>query len=194
MQREVMMTGIGGQGVQLTAKNLATASVEEGRHVMLLGHYAGAMRGGQTDASVVIGDEPLRTLPIVQEAWAGIVMHDAYWSSTNERIRPGGVIVVNSSLVHDIDRPDCTVVPVAASKIADELGSPMGAGYVLVSAFASVTGLVGVESMLEAMRQLVPPYRTQHIESNERSIRAGFEVDHEPALSAWDAAAVGPTS
>ena len=95
------------------------------------------MRGGQTDASVVLGDEPLRTLPIVQEAWAGIVMHDAYWQSTKERIRPGGVVVVNSSLVGDVDRPDCTIVEVPANEIATEIGADMSAGYVLVSAFAS---------------------------------------------------------
>lgn len=180
-----MLTGIGGQGIQLTAKTLATAAVAEDRHVMLLGHYAGAMRGGQTDASIVIGDEPLRTLPIVQEAWAGVVMHDAYWQSTKERIRPGGVVVVNSSLVDDIDRPDCTIVEVPANEIATEIGADMSAGYVLVSAFAAVTSLVSVDAMVAAMRELVPPYRTQHLESNEQAIRAGFDRAPIAELSAW---------
>lgn len=180
-----MLTGIGGQGIQLTAKTLATAAVAEGRHVMLLGHYAGAMRGGQTDASVVLGDEPLRTLPIVQEAWAGIVMHDAYWPSTKERIRPGGVVVVNSSLVGDVDRDDCHVVGVPATQIATDNGAPMTAGYVLISAFAAVTSLVGVEAMVEAMRELVPPYRTQHLEANEHAIRTGFDRAADADLAAW---------
>ena len=180
-----MLTGIGGQGIQLSAKTLATAAVAEGRHVMLLGHYAGAMRGGQTDASVVLGDEPLRTLPIVQEAWAGIVMHDSYWPSTNERIRPGGVIAVNSSLVHDVGRPDCTVIEVPANDIAHQIGAPMSAGYVLVSAFAAATSLVSVDAMVTAMRELVPSYRTQHLEANEQAIRAGFDRAPSPDLAAW---------
>ncbi len=186
MQREVMFTGVGGQGIQLTAKTLATAAVEEGRHVMLLGHYAGAMRGGQTDASVVLGDQPLRTLPIVQAAWAAIVMHDDHWASTNERIRPGGVVMINSSLIDDIDRSDCTIVRVPATARATELGAPMSAGYVLVSAFAAATGIVSIDAMLAAMRQLVPPYRQQHVESNERAIRAGFEQEPIPELAAWE--------
>jgi 2-oxoglutarate ferredoxin oxidoreductase subunit gamma len=186
VQREIMLTGVGGQGIQLTAKTLATAAVAEGRHVMLLGHYAGAMRGGQTDASVVLGDEPLRTLPIVQEAWAGIVMDGAHWQSTNERIRPGGVVVVNSSLVGDVGRPDCTVVEVPATQMATDLGAPMGAGYVLVSAFAAVTSLVSVDAMVAAMRELVPPYRTQHLEANEQAIRAGFERAPIAELTAWE--------
>lgn len=187
-----MLTGIGGQGIQLAGKTLAQASVAEGRHVMLLGHYAGAMRGGQTDASIVLGDEPLRTLPIVQSAWAGIVMHDAYWPSTNERIRPGGVVAVNSSLVGDVERPDCTILPIPATTIAGELGAPMSAGYVLVGAFAAITSLVSADAMVAAMRELVPPYRTQHLETNERAIRAGFEHDAVADLAAWEpAVAVG---
>lgn len=183
------MTGVGGQGVQLAAKTLASAAVGEGKHVMLLGHYAGAMRGGQTDASIVLGDEPLRTLPKVQAAWAGVVMDIAYWPSTNERIRPGGVIVINSSLVaeSDIARPDCTVVHVPATEIANSIEAPMGAGYVLASAFASITGLVGVEAMLAAMRELVPAYRSQHIQANEAAIRAGFEQPPVPELAVWNA-------
>lgn len=188
MQREVLLTGIGGQGIQLTAKTLATAAVDRGRHVMLLGHYAGAMRGGQTDASVVLGDRPLRTLPIVQAAWAGVVMHPTYWATTNERIRPGGVIATNSSLVDDVDRPDCTVLPIPAGDIANEIGVPMSAGYVLISAFASITGLVDCDAMLDAMRQLVPAYRTQHLETNERAIRAGYDFAPVPELSVWNEA------
>src|SRR5690606_41928167 len=45
-EREVMWTGIGGQGVQLAATILARAATLEGREVMSLGTYGGTMRGG----------------------------------------------------------------------------------------------------------------------------------------------------
>ena len=51
MEREVLFTGIGGQGVQLAAKVLALAATRDDREVMSLGTYGGTMRGGKTDAT-----------------------------------------------------------------------------------------------------------------------------------------------
>ena len=58
MECEIMLSGIGGQGVQLGARVLAGAAAREDRHVMLLGTYGGTMRGGPTDSTLVVGDAP----------------------------------------------------------------------------------------------------------------------------------------
>ena len=68
IEREILFTGVGGQGVQLAAQVLARAAVLEGRHVMLLGTYGGTMRGGNTDATLVVADAPISTPPIVSRA------------------------------------------------------------------------------------------------------------------------------
>ena len=39
MERELMVTGIGGQGVQLATQVLARAAMAEGREVLLFGSY-----------------------------------------------------------------------------------------------------------------------------------------------------------
>ena len=52
----------------------------------------------------------------------------------------------------------------------------MAASLVLVGAYARVTGLVGIDSMVEAMRESVPAYRRQHLETNEKALRVGFEA------------------
>jgi len=189
-----MLTGIGGQGIQLAAKTLAVAAIEDGYQSMLLGHYAGAMRGGQTDASVVVGDGPLRVLPILPATWSAMAMDPAYWEPTKERVRPGGVIVANSSLVSDVDRADCQTFMIPASGMADEMSAPMSAGYILLGAYAAITGLVSVDALVAAMRKLVPPYRTQHLETNEKAIRAGAAAAPALAAPAWvDASVAGAT-
>ena len=76
MERELLLTGIGGQGVQLAAQVLARGATLDGRHVMLFGVYAGAMRGMNTDATVVIGDGPLQSPPLISHTWSAIGMHD----------------------------------------------------------------------------------------------------------------------
>ena len=72
-------TGIGGQGVQLAAQVVARAAVLDGREVMLFGSYGGMMRGGNTDATVVVADGPVLAPP-VPPAGGRIVMHHDYWS------------------------------------------------------------------------------------------------------------------
>ena len=55
MERELLMTGIGGQGVQLAAQLIAKTATRFGRYAQLFGSYGGMMRGGNTDATLIIG-------------------------------------------------------------------------------------------------------------------------------------------
>ncbi|HET6812267.1 MAG TPA: 2-oxoacid:acceptor oxidoreductase family protein [Acidimicrobiales bacterium] len=186
MQVEVLLTGIGGQGIQLSAKTLALAAVAEGRQAMMCGQYAGAMRGGQTDATVVVADGSLRALPILPSAWSAFVMSAEYWEPTRARIRPGGIAVANGSLIgSDLPHDGIELFLVPAGRIATELSAPMSASYVLLGAYAAITGLVGVDALIGAMKEMVPSYRTQHLAANEAALRAGAEAGPVGAAPAW---------
>lgn len=176
MQREVILTGIGGQGIQLAAKTLAMAATAEGRQVMMSSHYGGEMRGGQTEASVVMADDVLRAVPILETAWSAMVMHGRYWPGVAARLRRDGVTVVNTTNASEVTTGPGEIVGVAAGDIAAGIGVPMAAGFVLLGAYAAATGIVGTDALVEAMRELVPPYRTQHIAANEAAIRAGTDA------------------
>ena len=173
MQKEVVFTGIGGQGVQLAAKTLAMAATAEGKQVLMSSHYGGEMRGGQTEASVVVADGALRAVPVLESTWSAYVMHPRYWPGVLERLRPRGLAVVNTSVAGDIAAEGIEVVGVAAGDVAGGLGSPMAAGFVLLGAYAAVSGMARVDSLVTAMKELVPPYRTQHVAVNEAALRAG---------------------
>lgn len=186
----MLFTGVGGQGIQIASKALATAAMDEGRQVMLVPRYAGGMRGGMTNAELTVGDGPLRALPVADGAWSAFVMDPAHWHTVRPRLGPAPVVVANASLVTEpLDHPGATWWLVPASDVAAEVGSPMVAGFVLLGAFVAVTGLVGVEAVVAAMRQLVPAYRTQHLEANERAIRAGAASLPPLASPAWGEAA-----
>jgi 2-oxoglutarate ferredoxin oxidoreductase subunit gamma len=186
MEREILFTGVGGQGVQLAAQVLAQAAIREDRHVMLLGTYGGTMRGGSTDVSIVVGDEPITSPPVVSRAWSALLMHHAFWEPLRRKLGPGSVVVVNASLFEeDLDREALRVFDVEATRIANEAGSALAASLVLVGAYAAVTGLVGVESLVGAMCDALPPYRRQHAETNENALRAGFAALPAGAAPAW---------
>jgi Pyruvate/2-oxoacid:ferredoxin oxidoreductase gamma subunit len=186
MEREVLLTGIGGQGVQLAARVLACAAALEDRHVMMLGVYGGSMRGGNTDSTLVVGDAPLCAPPIVSRAWAALVMHHQFWQPLRARLRARAVVVLNSSIFEgELDRRAHRVFEVPATELAAKLGNPLAASMVATGAFARLTGLVRLDSLLAGMRESVPSYRRQHLELNERALRAGFDAVREPGVPAW---------
>src|SRR5262245_49910158 len=113
MEREICITGIGGQGIQLAAKILAEAANRESKHVLLFGVYGGMIRGGPSDSTVVVGSEPIVSPPIVDEAWGLIAMHPVSLSAQLAKVRAGGVALVNATLVTQaVAREAVTVVAV----------------------------------------------------------------------------------
>lgn len=186
MERELLITGIGGQGIQLVAQVLARAATLEGREVMYLGLYGGMMRGGNTDSTVVVADAPIEVPPVVSRTWSAIAMHDDYWPAVEEKLRPGALVLVNDTTFRADPRGDITLRKLRATEVATDLGNPLGASMVVLGAYAHVTGIVGVDALVEAMASSVPSYRTQHIATNERALRAGAELLPANAFPAWE--------
>jgi Pyruvate/2-oxoacid:ferredoxin oxidoreductase gamma subunit len=192
VEREVLCTGIGGQGVQLAARTLALAAMGEGRQVMVFGSYGGMMRGGNTDATVVVGDGPLRAPPTVARSWSALAMHPEYWPSVRDRLRPGGVAVVDAGTFGtEVEVPGCQVLAVDASAVAAAQGAPRAAAMVALGAFAAATDLVGLEALCEAAGGVLPDYRRQHVEANRRALAAGHALVPAPLACAWLPAEVG---
>jgi Pyruvate/2-oxoacid:ferredoxin oxidoreductase gamma subunit len=189
MEREILLTGIGGQGVQLAANVLAHAALAEGRDVQVFGSYGGMMRGGNTDAELVVADERITAPPTVGSAWAAVLLHPDYADAVLSRVRPGGLALRNSVLWdRPLERADIEVVDVPATDLAVEAGHVMAAAMVMLGAFSALTGLVGLDELCAAVRACVPAYRQQHLELNDRALRAGAAtVVPSSACEAWPA-------
>jgi Pyruvate/2-oxoacid:ferredoxin oxidoreductase gamma subunit len=189
MEREIILTGIGGQGVQLGAEVLARAATLEGRHVMYLGTYGGTMRGGSTNSTLVVADHEISTPPIVSKAAAALAMHHRYWPPVAEKLRPGAVVVVNSTIFEgDLGTEHAQLYSVPASELASELGNSLSAMMVLVGAYCALTGTAGLDALTAAMSESIPPYRCQLIELNERALRSGWGALPRAAAPHFEAA------
>ena len=171
MERELLVTGIGGQGVQLAAQVLARGAALEGSHVMLFGVYAGAMRGMNTDATVVIGDGPLQSPPLVSHTWSAIGMHDKFWGPVARKLRPGALVLVNDLTFETPLPEDARVHRVPTTELAADFSASM----VMAGAFAAISELVGLEALIGGMRESVPSYRRQHVATNEVALTSGYE-------------------
>ena len=185
-EREVILTGIGGQGVQLAAQVLARAATREDRHVMLLGTYGGTMRGGNTDSALVVSDAPISSPPILSRTGSALALHHEFFEPVAAKLRPGALVLLNASLFRgEVDREAHLVVDLDATRIATQLGSALAASMVMVGGYARATGIVSLDSLVAGMRESVPSYRTQHLELNERALTAGYEAAPADVAPAW---------
>lgn len=185
-EREVMWTGIGGQGVQLAATILARAATLEGLEVMSLGTYGGTMRGGNTDATVVIANRVITSPPIVPRAWAAVIVHPRYFEPIRPKLRPDGVLVVDSDLLEKpLDAKTGKLLELPATTLARQADAPNAAALILLGAFAKATGIVSDASLAEALANSLPAYRSQFLESNRRALAAGAAAVSALSSPAW---------
>lgn len=181
-----MWTGIGGQGVQLAAKVLALAATVEGREVMSLGTYGGSMRGGNTDATVVVADRTITSPPMVSKTWAAIVVHPRFADPILPKLRQGSVLFADADLLEEsLPETPATLEAVAATTLAREAEAPKAASLVLLGAFARATNIVGPEALATALAQALPSYRHQFLDSNQRALDAGARAVEAGSHAAW---------
>ncbi|WTW96634.1 2-oxoacid:acceptor oxidoreductase family protein [Streptomycetaceae bacterium NBC_01309] len=183
MQREILWTGIGGQGIQLATELLAEAAVAEGRHAMFFGSYGGMMRGGNSDTTLVLGDEPVRSPPTIGSTWSALVLHPAHAAPTLAKLRPDGVLVLNTTLCGGTGHPGA-LIGVPATELATAAGSANAVTMVALGAYASATRIAALDTLIARLPHVLPPYRHRHLATNEAALRAGYAAA-EPLLDAW---------
>jgi Pyruvate/2-oxoacid:ferredoxin oxidoreductase gamma subunit len=181
LERELLRTGIGGQGVQLAAQVVARAAIAEGREVQVFGSYGGMMRGGNTDATLVVGDGPIEAPPTVTGAWSAVLVHPDFAAPTLARTRPDGVVLYNETLFNTVPVPGALPVPATALG-----GAPVNASLILVGAYLAVTGLVGLDTAVAAVDDALPPYRRQHVATCKEALRTGFDAAPALRAAAWE--------
>ena len=175
MQNDVIIAGFGGQGVLLIGKMLAYAGMADGKEVSWLPSYGPEMRGGTCNCTVVISDRPVGS-PVVERPRAAMVLNLPSLDKFESTVKPGGLLVINSSLINrGSSRSDLQVILVPANEIAMELGNPRGANMVALGAFLGATHAVSLEAVDTLIRDTFAG-KPKVIEVNLTALRRGYEI------------------
>lgn len=173
---EILIAGFGGQGVLTAGQLLAYAGNFESKKVSWVPAYGPEQRGGTANCSVVISDHDIAAV-LVTEPTACIVMNQPSLEKFERTVKPGGVLVVNTSLcTGTVTRTDITVVPVDASEIAVELGSVRFANMVVLGALLAVLPAVEMESILKALTKVMGEDKARFVPINRTALHKGSEA------------------
>jgi 2-oxoglutarate ferredoxin oxidoreductase subunit gamma len=162
MLYDVIMSGFGGQGVLLIGDLLAYVAMHEGKQVTWMPAYGVEMRGGAANCTVVISDKKIGA-PISEAPSALIAMSTPGLLRFQERLRPGALLVLNSSLVDPckVEPPNVELLAIPANEIAGDLEDHKNANMVVLGAFIAKSGVVSFEKTLEALPGFLPAGRQQ---------------------------------
>lgn len=150
-EQRVKIAGFGGQGVMSAGVLLANAAISEGLEATWLPSYGPEMRGGTANASIVLAAEPVGS-PVVDTPTALLAMNGPSLDSFESVVVPGGLVIVNSSLVkRKVSRDDLEVVYAPVSAMAAEAGFLKGANIVMLALYMLQTGTPGVDTLREVI-------------------------------------------
>jgi 2-oxoglutarate ferredoxin oxidoreductase subunit gamma len=181
MYQDVMIAGFGGQGVLLAGKLLAYAGMREGKHVTWFPSYGAEIRGGTANCTVIISSDEIGS-PVVQNPSTMMIFNDASFNKFERKIKPGGRLFLNTSLVHELPtRTDICRIEVKANDIAGEIGDIRIANMVMLGTFLKETGVVALGSVLAALQEVLSARRQSLILLNECALKRGAEVRSRPA-------------
>ena len=173
---ELILAGFGGQGVMSMGQMLAYAGMLEQKKVSWIPSYGPEMRGGTANCAVVITDEEIGS-PVVVDPDVVVAMNLPSMDKFEPTIKPGGVLLYNSSLIERKPaRDDITVLAIPANEVANELGNTRVANMVMMGALLTQTGVVTVESIHKSLKQVLPSHRQDLLEVNQQAMERGSKL------------------
>jgi 2-oxoglutarate ferredoxin oxidoreductase subunit gamma len=172
-----MFAGFGGQGIMLIGQMLAYAGMNEGKQAVWLPSYGPEMRGGTAYCIVQVADEPIGS-PVVANPKNACVMNRPSLEKFGPRVKPGGLLLINSSLIPETsDRKDISIVRVACNEIAHKGGTAKAANMVILGTLVGATGMVkpsSIEDMIEY--QFGKKGKRHLVDINVKIFRQGLDM------------------
>ncbi len=171
MERSIIISGFGGQGVLFAGQLLAYAAMDSGLHVTWIPSYGPEMRGGTANCTVIIGDEPIGA-PTVAHPDIAVALNQPSMDKYLPLVKPDGLLIVNSSLVTTgPTRGDIRTVMIKANEIAERHGSVQMANMAAVGCMLWHLPVLSLDALAAALRNHLPQSKAHLLEANIQVLR-----------------------
>jgi 2-oxoglutarate ferredoxin oxidoreductase subunit gamma len=174
MQKEILIAGFGGQGVLFAGQVLTYAAMDTGHEVTWIPSYGPEMRGGTANCTVVIADEEIGS-PLVKNPPAVIALNLPSFDKYEPLVQPGGVLVVNESMVdRKAERNDITVIYVPGNEMAEACGNRRLLNMVMTGALLAAYPVLSLDDAKAALKAHLPAKHQKLIPNNFDAMDKGF--------------------
>ncbi len=177
----ILFAGFGGQGVLFAGKVVAYAALIANKQLSWLPSYGPEMRGGTANCSVCVSDEAIGS-PLVTNPNVLIAMNLPSFDKFINAVEPGGVVIVDSSLIDKkVERDDVTVYYVPSSSLAEENGLSGLSNMILVGKLFQEVCTQGdcafcdSDILDQAVQKCIPARKAQMLDFNRKAIQIGAQ-------------------
>ena len=179
MLEKMIMAGFGGQGLLFMGKLVAQIMMEQGRHVTYFPSYGAEVRGGTANCHVIISDDEIHS-PVAEHASTLIIMNAPSYGKYAPRLDPDGLMLLNTSVVHEHNEP-CPgkVIGIAATDEANALGSVKVGNMVLLGAYLEARKLFPIELVIKHLSRTLAAKKPEMFEVNVKALERGREIMRE---------------
>jgi 2-oxoglutarate ferredoxin oxidoreductase subunit gamma len=155
---EILIGGVGGQGVILAGILLGTAAtLFDGKKAVQTQAYSSEQRGGMAKAEVILSSEAI-TDPQVRRPDILMAFAQDAIERHLKKIQPSGLVVTDSDLVKGVPPGEYRLLEIPATRMAeDELGNSLVANLILLGGLVKKTAILSIAAMEKAIEASVPP-------------------------------------
>ncbi len=138
--------------------------------------YGAEVRGGTANCMLVIAKDPISS-PVIDSPDTVIAMNNASLNKFGPRLKKGGLLIINSSLIGETPKLDDSieVIRLPADEIAQELGSTKVANMVALGAFLQKSGLFSPDLAADCLPDVLAERYRVTIPVNKNALHRGAQ-------------------
>ena len=187
MKQDIILAGVGGQGILSIATVIGSAALEQGLHLKQAEVHGMSQRGGDVQSNLRLSSDPIHSDLIPRGAADLVVSLEPMealryipWLS-----KEGWIITNTVPFVNIPDYPEMDkvmgelnklphVIAIDVDAIAKEVGSPRSANMVLLGATAAVLDILDPDKLRDGIRRIFGRKGEEIVEANIKAFDAGL--------------------
>lgn len=173
---EIIIAGFGGQGVLSLGQMLSYSAMIENIETSWMPSYGPEMRGGTANCIVIISEKRISS-PIVSKFDTAILLNQPSLDKFEKAVKPGGFIFYEeSTVINPPTRTDITCIKIPAIEEAAKLNKKQVANMIMLGAFLEAKQIVKIETIIDALKKVLPERHHHTIPVNEKALLRGKEL------------------
>lgn len=195
MKCDIVLAGVGGQGILSIATILGKAALNENLYIKQAEVHGMSQRGGDVQSNLRLSDKPIAS-DLIPLAGADLIVSLEPMEALRYRrwLKPDGWCVTNTVPFVNIDtypQMEAVMDELAAygnlvafdvDAVAKEVGSPRTSNMVLLGACAPFIG-IEASKIEDAISEVFGAKGEKIVDMNIKAFRAGYEISKEKYVS-----------